>query len=140
MGQCNNSIEINAPIETVWQAISHFHDLSWAAGVVTTVDKVGEFAERQIGAKRVINGAFHETLIEFDTENFTFSYRMDDGPGPVASDAVNNYIGVVKLTEANGKVVVTWSSSYESDQDDAVAELCNPIYQALLGALQQHFS
>ena len=69
-------------------------------------------------------------------------YSIDDGPGPVARSAVKNYIGaarVLPITE-NNSTFVEWQSTYDSPDDAAVGELCNPIYQALLKALKKHFS
>jgi len=140
MGQCYNNIEIPKPRALVWRTISHFHDLSWAPNVVTTVSKVGEVDESFIGAKRILNEVFHETLVKFEPLNFTFSYSIDDGPGPTAKDMINNYIGVVKLTDLGEVCLVEWSSNFESDNENAVADFCNPIYQALLSDLKNTLS
>ena len=140
MGKCYNTIEINASIQDVWQTISNFHDMSWAKGVITSLDKVGNKSALEIGAKRILNEAFHETLVTLDHEKYTFSYTIDDGPGPVACNAVNNYIGKVTLSEKNGLCLVEWSSTFESANDDSVSDFCNPIYQALLGALKDTLS
>lgn len=137
MGTCNNKIEVGAPIEKVWSTISDFHDLSWASGVITSVEKIGDNKGKELGAKRILNEAFNETLTKLDPDNFTFSYSIDDGPGPVAKDAVRNYIGVVKLRNSGGGTLVEWGSSFESDNADEVTEFCDPIYQALLAALKE---
>ncbi|WP_447971396.1 SRPBCC family protein [Nitrospira sp. M1] len=142
MGNCYNSVIVNASCETVWKVLREFHDLSWAAGVVTQVEKVGEVDGDQVGAQRILNGAFHETLVLIDDRERTFMYRIDDGPGPVSKSAVNNYIGaarVLPITE-NDTAFVEWQSTYDSPNDTAVGELCNPIYQALLNSLKKHFS
>ncbi|MEC4672529.1 MAG: SRPBCC family protein [Nitrospirota bacterium] len=142
MGRCYNSAVINAPCQTVWEKIRNFHDLAWAAGVVTKTAIVGDLKGDQIGAKRILNDVFHETLLSLEDEERTFSYRIDDGPGPVAKDAVKNYVGAVRvlpITE-NNTTFVEWQSTYESADDRAVGELCNPIYQAVLQALKNHFS
>ncbi len=142
MGRCYNSAVINAPSQTVWEKIGNIHDLAWAAGVVTKTAVVGDLKGDQIGAKRILNDVFHETLLSLDDEERAFSYRIDDGPGPVAKDAVKNYVGAVRvlpITE-NNTTFVEWQSTYESADDRAVGELCNPIYQAVLKALKNHFS
>ena len=41
---------------------------------------------------------------------------------------------------ATGESFVTWASTYESENEDAVSEFCNPIYQALLGDLAAQFN
>jgi len=140
MGSCHNKIEIDSPINTVWKTICDFHDMSWAPEVITSLTKVGDKNGNEVGAKRVLNDAFHETLTEVDADAFTFSYSIDDGPGPVSNSVVNNYIGVVKLTETDDGTLVEWSSSYESEKDDEVADFCNPIYSALLSALAETLS
>ncbi len=99
------------------------------------------FAGDQPGAKRILNGVFHETLVMLDDSGHHFSYSIDDGPGPVAKDAVANYLGEVKLYPVTdtGQTLVVWTSSFVSEDSEAVGELCNPIYQALLATLKAHF-
>lgn len=140
MGKCYNHIEINSDINNVWQTVSDFYDMSWAENIITSLEKVGDKKFNEKGAKRILNNAFHETLIEFEPESYRFTYSIDDGPGPVASDAVENYIGVVQLTGCSKSCVVEWSSSYESSDDGEVAAFCNPIYQGLLKALKDKFN
>lgn len=142
MGNCYNTSIIGAPIEQVWAAISDFHNMDYAAGVVTSVDKIGDIAGCETGAKRVLNGVFHETLQLVDADDYGFTYSIDDGPGPVSKDAVQNYIGAVHLLPVTDEntTFIEWTSSYESADDKSVGELCNPIYRALLGALKKHFA
>ena len=140
MGKCYNKIEIKAPINKVWDTVRNFHDMSWAPNVITSVAKVGDRSGNEIGAKRILNDAFHETLTVLDPGNFTFSYSIDDGPGPVASDAVSNYTGVVKLSESDNGSVVEWSSTFHSENENEVTEFCNPIYMALLNSLKETLS
>lgn len=140
MGKCYVKIEIKAPINKVWDTVRNFHDMSWAPNVITSVAKVGDRSGNEIGAKRILNDAFHETLTVLDPGNFTFSYSIDDGPGPVASDAVSNYTGVVKLSESDNGSVVEWSSTFHSENENEVTEFCNPIYMALLNSLKETLS
>ena len=142
MGKCYNTVIVNAPVEKVWAALRNFHDLSWAKGVIEKLDVVGDLKGDQVGAKRVLNGAFHETLQGLDDLKRTFQYTIDDGPGPVAKDAVRNYVGTVRVSPvtANNTTFVEWASRYDSPKDSEVGEFCNPIYQALLGALEKHFA
>ena len=113
MGKCYNKIELEASVNKVWDTISNFHDISWAPDVVSSVEKVGDKPGDEVGAGRVLNGVFHETLTVLDPVNHTFSYSIDDGPGPVASDAVSDYIGTVKVTPSGNGCLVEWSSAWE---------------------------
>lgn len=94
------------------------------------------------GAGRILNDAFHETLRAIDDDACTFTYSIDDGPGPIAADAVANHRGTEQLHPVTdtGQTLVVWTSSYESEQEGAIADFCNPIYQALLGALKSHLA
>ena len=142
MGKCYNTITVNAPVEKVWSAVRNFHRFPWATGVIESVDAVGVLGGDQIGAKRVLNGVFHEMLLGLSDVERVVEYSIDDGPGPVAKDHVKNYVGRLELrpiTADNG-TFVEWSSTYESADSASVGELCNPIYQALLTALRGHFA
>ncbi|MHC4539026.1 MAG: SRPBCC family protein [Planctomycetota bacterium] len=141
MGRCYNSAVINAPLETVWERINDFHDLSWAPEVITKVDAVGGINGKAPGAKRVLNDLFHGTLISIDAELKTFSYGIDDGPEPVSKDSVSDYIGTVRLHPItdNDTTFIEWESTYSSADDGAVGDFCSPIYQALLTSLKNRF-
>jgi len=135
MPSTNQSITINAPIADVWVKFNNFHDLSWAPNVITNVDKVGNIDGGKAGAKRILNGVFHETLIDIDNNNFSLKYSIDDGPPPVSKEEVDNYYGVIKLSENDKGTQIDWTSSWDSKADDAV-EFCHGIYVALLNELK----
>ena len=140
MGQCYNSIVVHASAERVWATVRDFHDLSWAGDVITRADKVGDAAGDVTGARRILNEAIHETLLELRDADRLVRYSIDDGPGPLAKDAVKNYRGCLQVfpVTSDDTSYVLWTSTYDSPNDPAVAELCNPVYQALLGALKTH--
>ena len=137
MGNTYQSTIINAPIEKVWESISNFHNMDWAPNVITKVDQIGEKPGTEIGSKRVLNDAFHETLLEVNAENFNFTYSIDEGPSPLSSSEVNNYRGHVQLTPAtlNNSTLVEWSSQWENN-DEPVHEFCHGIYVALLNEMK----
>lgn len=138
MGKTYQSIVINAPADRVWATVRNFHDLSWSLNVITAVDAVGDIRGDKVGAKRVLNGAFHETLRELNDEERTFAYSITDGPSPVSKDEVSNYVGRVvvrPITEGSG-TFVEWSSSWEKN-DQAGYDFCHPTYCALLGDLKK---
>ncbi|MDO9168200.1 MAG: SRPBCC family protein [Methylobacter sp.] len=136
MPHCYQSIVVNAPVDKVWDAIRNFHDMSWAASAIEKCEVVGEKSGTETGAKRVLNDAFHETLIECNDQEHIVRYSIDDGPSPVSSAEVNDYIGTLHLIPAtlNNSTFVEWSSNWESNSEDA-AEFCHQIYVTLLRAL-----
>ena len=142
MGSCYNSIVVDVPREKVWETIKDFHDLAWADPVITKLEIVGDKTGSQIGAQRHLNDAFLERLVSVDEEGFTFTYSIDDGPDPLSKDAALNYVGTVRLLPVtdSGATFVEWTSSFQSDSDQAVSDFCNPVYVALLGALKSHLA
>ena len=138
MGQTYQSIVINAPAEKVWGAIRNFHDMGWAPNVITGVGVVGDKKGNDVGAKRVLNGAFHETLLEVKDDDRTFVYSIDDGPSPVSKAEVSNYIGhvAVRPVTEGGGTFVEWSSRWERN-DKATFEFCHGIYVALLADMKK---
>lgn len=138
MGHCYNSTVVNVPIEKVWDRFKDFHDLSWAAGVITKLEVVGDKTGDQVGAQRLLNDAFLETLVSVNANEFTFTYSIDDGPEPLSKDSVSNYLGTVRLcpvTDSNA-TFVEWTSSFEASSDEVITNFCNPIYVAMLDALK----
>lgn len=136
MGMTNQSIVINAPADRVWKAIRDFHDLSWAPNVIQNVEAVGDASGGELGAKRVLNGMFHETLLTLDDAQRRLTYSIDDGPSPISSEDVSDYVGVVQVSAGEGGgTLVEWTSSWEKN-DEAGYEFCHPIYVALLNDMK----
>ena len=140
MPSTTQSKVINASMDAIWDKLSNFHDLSWAPNVAKSCDKVGAIDSYDVGAKRLLNGVFHETLTETNQGTYSIKYSIDDGPSPVSKEEVSNYIGVIQLSPAaDGATLVEWNSSWESNSEEAVG-FCHGIYVALLDELAASFS
>ncbi len=140
MGKTYQTAVINAPVDQVWIKIKNFHDLSWGAAVVEKCEAVGGKPGDQIGSRRILNDAFHETLVALSEVDRSFKYSIDDGPTPVSKNDVKDYIGAVRLipiTE-NDTCLIEWSSSWESSTEDACS-FCHNIYVALINELKKAF-
>jgi hypothetical protein len=139
---CYNSVVIDAPADKVWELLKDFHDLSWSKNVITKVDVIGNKLSNEIGAKRILNEAFHETLLSLDNGEKRFTYSIDDGPDAVSKDNVEGYVGEVSVFSVsdNDTSFVLWTSQWEATKEDGVADFCNPVYHALLQDLKSHFS
>ncbi len=140
---CYNATVVNAAPDTVWKALRNFHDLSWSSNVVEDVTPVGDVAGTEVGAKRILNNAFHETLHVLDDDARYLKYSIDDGPGPVAKGAVSDYFGEVRVLSVTvpadpEQSVVVWESSWASGSEE-IHDFCDPIYRALLTDLKSHF-
>ncbi len=138
---CYNSIVIDAPVDKVWAAVRDFHNLSAFPNVVEKLEVVGDLSGTQIGARRVLNDAFQETLLALDDNARVVRYSIDDGPEAVSKDNVTGYVGQVKVfpVTADNTTFVEWTSSWD-DSGGGVGEFCSPIYQALLGDLKASLS
>ncbi len=135
MGQTSQSTTIAVPPEEVWDAIRNFHDLSWAPNVITSLEVVRDVAGDQEGARRILNGAFHETLIEVDDSERIVRYSIDDGPSPVSKTDVSNYVGHIQVSPESDGTLVEWSSQWDRN-DEAASEFCHGIYVALLADMK----
>jgi len=132
------SINIDAPIDEIWNIIHNFHDFSWAPKVITSCVPQGSKSGIEVGAKRILNNVFYETLLELNHETRTIRYSIDNGPSPVSNTEVSNYIGQIHLSPGtkDDSTYVEWLSSWDSDSDDAI-EFCHNIYVALLDSLAE---
>jgi len=130
------SININAPIDEIWDIVHDFHDFSWAPEVITSCVPQGDKNGVEIGAQRILNDVFRETLLELNHETHTIRYSIDDGPSPISKREVSNYIGHLHLSPGtkDTSTFVEWLSSWESDSDEGV-KFCHDIYVSLLNSL-----
>jgi hypothetical protein len=138
MGSTQQSIEIAATADTVWQAIRNFHDMGWAPNVISAVEKIGDKPGDEVGAIRILNAAFRETLLTLDDAGRSFTYSIDDGPSPISKDDVKNYVGKVTVQQAEDgdNTVVEWTSTWQ-ENDESAYEFCHGIYVALLQDMKQ---
>jgi len=138
---CYNSIVIEESPDKVWAVLKNFHNLTWAKNVISKLEIVGSKNSEEIGAKRILNDAFHETLQSMDNKSMKFTYSIDDGPAVVSKDNVSGYIGEVCIfpISTNNTSFVLWTSSWKSEKESGVADFCNPIYHAVLNELKNHF-
>ncbi len=139
MPQCYQSIIVNAPTADVWDTIKDFHDMSWASHVIEKCEAKGDLKGTMVGAKRILNDAFHETLLECNEAEHRIRYSIDDGSSPVSADEVKNYVGQIQLKPVTltGDTFVEWGSVWVSTSDEAV-DFCHQIYVALLKTLAKH--
>lgn len=94
---------------------------------------IGGQKGNDVGAQRILNQAFRETLRELTDDDRTFACSIDYGPSQVSQAEISNYVGRVQaspMTEGGG-TFVEWSSAWERT-DDAASEFCGGIYNALL--------
>ncbi len=139
MPQVHASLVIDAPVSQVWDRIKDFHDFSWAPGIVTSCIAVGDVAGNEPGAKRFINEAFLDRLIEYDTAGHGYKYAIEDAPSPVSPAEVGNFVGHLRLSAADGdRTLAEYSGDWELENDEA-SSFMDEVYSGLLGELSQRF-
>jgi hypothetical protein len=136
-----NSIIIDASADKVWSILRDFNDMSWADGIIKSVESVNGKGGSDVGAVRMVNGAVRETLTSFDDDAMAFSYSIDDGPDVFAADSLWGSLGTARVTPitATGQTFVEWSSDWEAAKGD-IEGTCNPLYAGLLGKLAKKFN
>jgi hypothetical protein len=141
MPKVYNSVIVPAPIEQVWSRIRDFHDFSWAPSLITSCEKVGEGNGYSVGAKRLLNGVFLDTLIAYSFIEKRMMYSMDEGPPPVSSKEIHDYVGNLHLlpVTADNTTFAEWSACWGSINTDAI-EYMNLVYRSLLSNLAAGFS
>ena len=139
MGKTYQSTTVNAPVDEVWATIRNFHDMSWASNIVSDCKSVGDPKGDQIGARRVLNDAFHETLLELSDIDRRIRYSVDNGPPPVSD--TDEYIGLFRVSAVtdDNTSYVGWSSSWHG-KDAETAKFCGPLYVSMLGDLKKRFA
>ena len=112
--------------------------MNWAPNVIANIELVGDAPGDHVGAGRVLNGVFRETLLSLDDEKRTFSYSIEDGPSPVSKNDVKNYVCRVEVKPGQGTkgTVVEWSSTWE-DNDEAAYQFCHGNYMTLLADMKK---
>ncbi|MBI4696355.1 MAG: SRPBCC family protein [Gammaproteobacteria bacterium] len=140
MPKVYNSIVVNAPVEIVWKRIADFHDFSWAPSVITTCEKVGIKDGTAVGAQRLLNGAFFDTLIAYSALEHRIMYSIDDAPSPISPSEISGYVGNLHLlpVTSGNRTFAEWTGTWESTGTEAVPFM-NDIYRALLRDLGQQF-
>lgn len=133
-----HSIVIQAPIDEVWRTVGNFHDLAWAAPVLTKLEPVGDSPGDQVGAKRILNDQYHETLTQYDPGNYTFSYTTENIPAEFTNSPVSDFRSTLRLlpVTSDKTTFVEMSATFTATRPIAVEQLGNPIYEALLNALK----
>ena len=140
MPKVYNSIIVPAPVEQVWARVRDFHDFSWAPSLIASCEKVGDGDGYTMAARRRLNGTFLDTLVAYSAIERRITYSLDEGPSPVSSGEIRNYVGELHLlpVTADSTTFAEWSATWESGNTDAVGYM-NDVYRSLLADLAAGF-
>lgn len=103
-------VEINAPADKVWAVIGSFQDMGWHPAVKETEGEGGSEA----GATRKLtvgpDAVLSEKLLKYDAKKMLYKYEITKVDVKVLP--VNNYSSTIRVSEADGKSVVTWKGAF----------------------------
>jgi hypothetical protein len=132
--EVRESVEVPLSPEKVWQLISPFCSIQdWfpAAGHCKQSKNNGAALRTLTTADgaRVI-----DRRVQYSDEGMSYSYRMVDGPLPVA-----DYESTLAVMDAQGGSVITWSGEFSArgTDDDAAMKAIASLYRAGLAALKE---
>jgi hypothetical protein len=138
-------IEINAPVDKVWEVIGNFQDMSWHPAFAKTEGEGGN----EPGAKRTLTttggGKIFEKLIKYDKETRSLAYEITEVDVKVVP--VTNYASQMSVTGTAEKSIVEWRSAFyrgyvNNDpppalSDEAAVKAITDVYTTGLGALKK---
>lgn len=140
------SIEINAPQDKVWAAISNFQDMSWLPPVAKTAGEKGN----EIGATRQLTltggATVDEELYKYEPDMMSYSYRITKVDVKVLP--VTNYSSTLSVSPApDGKSKLEWAGAFyrgfpNNDpppelSDEAAVKAVSGLYKTGLEALKK---
>ena len=115
------SMELNTNPETVWKMIGDFNHLDvWHPVVVGSSVSGNNNAPGAIRILTLADGAnITEKLVAHSTSDKTYTYAITESPLPIS-----DYVSTISISSAaNGKSLVTWSSSFNANGvDDSKAQ------------------
>jgi mxaD protein len=140
------TVDIQAPVGKVWDAVKNFDQLNtWLPPVAK--DEIVEGQNNTVGAVRLLTlkggGTVKEKLLAFTPAAHSFRYQIVESVLPVS-----HYTSVVSVKSAGkGKSTVTWSGRFkrknegpspgDTENDKAATDTITGVYQAGLPTLKK---
>lgn len=139
-----SKIEIDAPVDKVWEVVGNFQDMSWHPAIAKTEGQGGN----EPGATRVLTlakgGTIAEKLTKYDLETRSLAYEITEVD--VAVLPVTNYSAQMAVTGTAEKSIVEWRSAFyrgfvNNDpppelSDEAAVAAITGVFETGLGALK----
>jgi hypothetical protein len=132
--EVRESVEVTAPPEEVWQAISGFCSIAeWHPVVAECSDgEDGGVAMRTLTTTD--GGVLVERRVQYSEEGMSYSYEIVESPLPVA-----DYESTLAVMDSSGGSMITWSGEFAAQgaPDDEAVAVISGIYEAGLAALKE---
>ncbi|WP_343714731.1 SRPBCC family protein [Inquilinus sp.] len=143
MIRVTTSSVINAPVDTVWQAIRDFNDLpGWHPRIAESRVEDGGPSDR-VGCVRAMvlagGGAIRERLLALSDDEHWVRYAILESPMPV-----KNYVATLRLLPISDgdRSFAEWSAEFDvpADQEDTMRQTIGQgVFQTGFDSLKQRF-
>jgi hypothetical protein len=139
-----STIEINAPVEKVWEAIGNFQDMGWHPLIKKTEGAGGN--DVNATRKLTLDGGatIDEKLIKYNAEDRAMAYEITAVDVKVLP--VSNYSSTISARGTAEKTIVEWKGAFyrgyvNNDpppelSDEAAVKAVTGVYQSGLAALK----
>ncbi|HPG89709.1 MAG TPA: SRPBCC family protein [Hyphomicrobium sp.] len=139
------TIEINAPVEKVWEVIGNFQDMGWHPAFKKTEGTGGN----DVGATRKLTldggATIDEKLIKYNADGKSLSYEITAVDVKVVP--ISNYSSTISVTGDASKSTVEWKGAFyrgyvNNDpppelNDEAAVKAVTGVYESGLAALKK---
>jgi len=131
-------VEINAPVEKVWDAVKNYDGLNtWHPGF--SGDEIVKGENNKVGAVRKLTvkdgPSFTEELLAWNAKTHSYKYKIIESPLPI-----DKYSSTVTVKAAGkDKSVIVWNGDYkrknasanppEAESDAGVLKLIHGVYR-----------
>ena len=141
------TIDIAAPPDTVWAAVSDFAGYAWLPGV-TRVEASGDHTPEQARRRLIMSdgGVIDETLVRWDAEKKTLAFHRDRDDVK-RLPAINYMTHVTVKPGADGRTLVEWKGRFYRGHpfndpppgldDDTAQAAVDALHRASLAALKK---
>jgi hypothetical protein len=106
------TIEINAPVDKVWEVVGNYRDMSWHPAIAKTEADAGELKKEVTKRKLTFkSGAiFTDTLTRYEPETHTLAFLTNDED--LKTLPVEGYSSALSVADNAGKAKVEWKGAF----------------------------
>ena len=131
MAQVTRAVVVGAPADAVWSVIGGFQAMpDWHPAVAGSAREVIDGVEHR---RLSLEGGGEILEKSLGCDAASYGYEIVESPLPVS-----DYRSVLCVSEAAGRAVVSWSSTFTGRGEDA-SDVVAGIYEAGLNALASRF-
>lgn len=133
---CRNTKIIFNSKKSIWDEITNFYKWDWFSPI-KEVQTDKNFCPNEIGANRIINKDFYESILDVDLENDIFKYAINNGPNHFSNSKISSFVGTVKLIYIEEEITeVIWKTSWNNILPNNLYKSTDIICKMILADLE----